>query len=548
VCFTAILQGTGGGVDIWTSGGRKRNREVELDDERKLKVVATLSDGEGISLNRDDGSTTIRDIPCPKFTDQVKTTTAQQRSSSAGTAYESLLQLGTSGDLQHHNMRGQHTSVEDTVQHQVNAQQFQSIRPYSVMLQQQQQQQQQQFQTGNFLPEDPMTTASISIQASQAQMLQGHSGPTSHPHRQQQMHLPMALEPNAFRSTQVSQAQNFQALSGSEILRLVQHIQSQQGISSVASEPETSLQQQQLSASFAANAYTSSPLSQAQILQALGGRNGLLQHMQSQQGLFSATLGAESGVQQVLQLPVASPSNVSMSSETSQAQIMQGLLEHIQSQQGLSAGVVAAPESSTQYQQMQALQQNLALLAARENAMRCGMTVQTAGSHQGDLPAARAAASAPPSLPSSGITMWLPDDNHQLSEYQIAVRQQLEIFEAKQEDVESNIQGRKRQVFPGQAGIRCRHCSNLPLRQRRRGAVYYPVKLSGMYQAAQNMASSHLSDSCSQIPPDLKQKLVDLRHRRDTASGGKKYWAEAGRARGLYEMEDGLRLHPGAAP
>ncbi len=142
--------------------------------------------------------------------------------------------------------------------------------------------------------------------------------------------------------------------------------------------------------------------------------------------------------------------------------------------------------------------------------------------------------------------MWLPDDIHQLSEYQVTVRQNLEIFEAAQEDYESNIQGRKKKVIPGQAGIRCRHCSNMPLRLRRRGAVYYPLKLSRIYQAAQNMASSHLSDSCSHIPANVKQKLLELRHRRDTASGGKKYWGEAGRARGLYETADGLRLHPGA--
>jgi hypothetical protein len=438
-------------------------------------------------------------------------------------------------------MRGQHPSIEDNVQRQVYAQQFQSIRPYSVMLQQQQQQQQRQ--AGNILSEAPMATASTSIQASQAQMLQGLSGLSSHLPRQQ-THLPMAPAPY----TQASQAQNFQALSRSEILQLVQQIQSQQGTASTAAETEHNLQQQLSASSAANNAFTSSPVSQAQILEALGGRSILLQHLQSQQGLFSATPAAESSLQQVLQLPAASTSNISTSSETSQAQIMQGLLEHIQSQQELSSTAAAASESNTQYQQMQALQQNLALLAARENAIRSGMVDQTAPSIQIDQANVRAMASAPLSLPSSGITMWLPDDNHQLSEYQVAVRQQLEIFEARQEDVESNIQGRKRQVFLDQAGIRCRHCSNLPLRQRRRGAVYYPVKLSGMYQAAQNMASSHLSDSCSQIPPDVKQRLRDLRHRRDTASGGKKYWAEAGRARGLYETEDGLRLHPGAVP
>jgi hypothetical protein len=307
------------------------------------------------------------------------------------------------------------------------------------------------------------------------------------------MHLPIAPVPNA---TQGSQAQIFQAFSESEILRLLQHIQQQpqQGYSSAASESESHLQQQQLSASSVANTFASSPLSQA-----LGVQSVLLQQIQSQQGLISATPAAESIVQQVLQHPVAS---ISPSSETSQAQIMQDLLQYIQSQQVLSstaaAASVAATESNTPHQQMQVWQQKLALLAARENAIRhSGVTDQTAPSYQGDQANTRPVASAPPSLPSSGITMWLPDDNHQLSEYQVSVRQQLEIFEAEKEDYESNIQGRKRQVIPGQAGIRCRHCSNLPLRHRGRGSVYYPLKLSGMYQAAQNMASSHLSDCCN---------------------------------------------------
>jgi hypothetical protein len=78
-----------------------------------------------------------------------------------------------------------------------------------------------------------------------------------------------------------------------------------------------------------------------------------------------------------------------------------------------------------------------------------------------------------------GIPLALSCDVDQLSEYQILVRRQLEIFEATQEDVESNTQGRKKQVVLGQIGIRCRHCAGFPLRQRGRGAVYYPAKLQG---------------------------------------------------------------------
>jgi hypothetical protein len=534
------------GGDTWSSDGRKRTWETELGDEPRSKVAATLSGEEVTSFNRDGGSTA---------------SIAQQQPQRAGGMYESLLPVGTSGDLQNHAIGGRHTSVEDTVQrHQVYAQPFQPTLPYSVMLQQLQ----QQRQLENFLSEATVAIASTPIQASQARMLQGlTSGRTSsqlsalsglsHLLPRQQMHLPIAPEPNA---TQVSQALNLQALSGSEILQLLQHIQQpqQQGIASMASESERNLQQQHhLSASSVANAFTSTPVSQAQMLQALGGHSLLMQHLPSHQALFPAPPTTGSSNMQVLQFPVASASNVFTSYETSQAQIMEGLLQHFQSQQELSstaaaAALVATSERNTPDQQMQDWQQKLALLAARENAIRASViSDQIAPTVQDDQQANTIpVVSAPPSLPTSSvITMWLPDDIHQLSEYQVTVRQNLEIFEAAQEDYESNIQGRKKKVIPGQAGIRCRHCSNMPLRLRRRGAVYYPLKLSRIYQAAQNMASSHLSDSCSQIPANVKQKLLELRHRRDTAIGGKKYWAEAGSASGLYETDEGLRLRLG---
>uniref|UniRef100_A0A7S1VQN3 Uncharacterized protein n=1 Tax=Grammatophora oceanica TaxID=210454 RepID=A0A7S1VQN3_9STRA len=140
------------------------------------------------------------------------------------------------------------------------------------------------------------------------------------------------------------------------------------------------------------------------------------------------------------------------------------------------------------------------------------------------------------------ISLSLACDDEHLSEYQILVRKQLEVFEAQPEDVESNTQGRKKQVTLGQVGIRCRHCASLTLRQRGRGAVYYPAKLQGVYQAAQNMASSHLCESCQCIDESIKLDLKQLRERRDTASGGKQYWADGARALGLYEAEDCLRL------
>jgi hypothetical protein len=334
---------------------------------------------------------------------------------------------------------------------------------------------------------------------------------------------------------------------------LLQLMRQRQALSDTISVTESNIQQvlPQLTVAHSLNVNTSnsSPFSQEMMLQGIGSPDLLqllLLRIQSQQGLASAA-----------------PATISNSSSFRQEQILHGLSrdrgfvhnfrQHIHSQQGLSPTAVA-PESAKhqQHQHQHQQHQDLASIVSSLNNVRNLMSSlrqsQSVPSIRGDRDDAPTASPTPPSLRSCGMTMGLPDDNRRLSEYQIVIRQHLEIFEAKQEDVRSNIQGRKRRLFLGQAGIRCRHCSNLRLRHRGRAAVYYPLKLSGLYQAAQHMARSHLSDICSQIHPGIKQRLRDLRLRRETASGGKEYWAEAGRAIGLYETEDGLRLHPGAAP
>jgi hypothetical protein len=141
--------------------------------------------------------------------------------------------------------------------------------------------------------------------------------------------------------------------------------------------------------------------------------------------------------------------------------------------------------------------------------------------------------------PASVIYMSCDDDS--LSEYQCLVRKQIETFEARREDVESTTQGRNRPVVMGQVGIRCRHCTMLPPKQRARGAVYYPAKLDGLYQAAQNMASSHLCGQCQHVPPDIRAELLNLRDRKSSAGGGKKHWADGVRNKGVFEDDDGLR-------
>jgi hypothetical protein len=135
-------------------------------------------------------------------------------------------------------------------------------------------------------------------------------------------------------------------------------------------------------------------------------------------------------------------------------------------------------------------------------------------------------------------------DDENISRYQCLVRQQIELFAASEEDIDSNAQGRNKPIVLGQVGIRCRHCSKIPPRHRTRGATYYPAKLTGLYQAAQNMASAHLCNHCQHIPDALRRNLIALRDRKSSAGGGKQYWADGVRVLGVIESDGVLLLGP----
>jgi hypothetical protein len=139
--------------------------------------------------------------------------------------------------------------------------------------------------------------------------------------------------------------------------------------------------------------------------------------------------------------------------------------------------------------------------------------------------------------------LYLPGcDDETLSEYQILLRKQIEFFEAQREDVETVMPGRKKGIELQQVGIRCRHCSPIPLHSRTPGAAYFPAKMSGLYQAAQNLAKSHLCGCCDNIPDSIKRQLIALQKRSRAGHGGKHYWADGAKALGVEETERCLRF------
>jgi hypothetical protein len=150
------------------------------------------------------------------------------------------------------------------------------------------------------------------------------------------------------------------------------------------------------------------------------------------------------------------------------------------------------------------------------------------------------------------VCMYMDCDDESLSEYQCFLRNQIELFEATNEDLQLNAQKMNKSVVLGQVGIRCRYCAQKAPWTRARGAVYYSATRDGLYQAGQNMSKNHLCNHCNSIPEPIKRELLRLKSGKRRAGGGKQYWSEAARAVGVFEDQYGLRFKglpaPGSRP
>jgi hypothetical protein len=141
------------------------------------------------------------------------------------------------------------------------------------------------------------------------------------------------------------------------------------------------------------------------------------------------------------------------------------------------------------------------------------------------------------------FTLALPDDTRKLSSLQVLLRQQIEFFSASEDDLLTHARGRNKPITLKQVGIRCRHCANLALKRRKKGSVYFPFTLLGIYQAAQNMASTHFTkDNCNENLSEIKSMITQRLGCKSSVGSGKEFWADAARILGLLDTELGIRF------
>jgi len=137
-----------------------------------------------------------------------------------------------------------------------------------------------------------------------------------------------------------------------------------------------------------------------------------------------------------------------------------------------------------------------------------------------------------------------PEDCLKLSNHQVFLRHQIEAFRATEDDIATHTRGRNKPITLGQVGIRCRHCADLPVARRQKGSTYFPASLMGLYQAAQNMSTTHMQCGlCTEMPVNIKQQFAHLISSKTASSGaGRPYWAKSAEKLGLVDTEDGIRF------
>jgi hypothetical protein len=135
-----------------------------------------------------------------------------------------------------------------------------------------------------------------------------------------------------------------------------------------------------------------------------------------------------------------------------------------------------------------------------------------------------------------------PMDAQVLAARQVFLRQQVEIFAATEVEAFTHARGRNKRIQHGQVGIRCRHCAHMSAVTRQKGSTYFPFALSGLYQAAQNMCTTHMQTGvCTVMPESIQQEFIRLLCVPKACSGsGRKYWAESAKQFGLVDTDQGI--------
>jgi hypothetical protein len=177
------------------------------------------------------------------------------------------------------------------------------------------------------------------------------------------------------------------------------------------------------------------------------------------------------------------------------------------------------------------------------------LVVQRTAKEAAEALAAYAKMSNPPGppSPSSRVLLAIPEDKDWLSEKDIFIRKQLEVFCATEEDVAAARADLKYPVSVGQVGIRCIHCALAHGSDAVGHAIAYPFTISGIHESVREIHRLHL-DTCKNLPAAQKVKLQNL-GASSLSSVLRRYYVLGAKALGLRDTKSaGIRSGGESSP
>lgn len=142
------------------------------------------------------------------------------------------------------------------------------------------------------------------------------------------------------------------------------------------------------------------------------------------------------------------------------------------------------------------------------------------------------------------LLLSLLDDRNSLSETLSLVRENIEVFEAKIDDVVAPAPGRKNSISVGQVGLRCIHCRHTSRSSDRvKRAVCYPSSIKRIYRTVIDMKLDHFT-GCQFVPHELKARLEMLKMGDGRSMGTTmQYFIKAAHRLGMVDVGSGVRFN-----
>lgn len=152
----------------------------------------------------------------------------------------------------------------------------------------------------------------------------------------------------------------------------------------------------------------------------------------------------------------------------------------------------------------------------------------------------------PPS-PTSRVLLSTPNDREWLSERDVLIRQQVEVFCATREDVDNARGDKKGSIEEGTVGLRCIHCALSSNHEQDPTAVSFPFSTSGLYESVNDLYRVHLTH-CKKVPQSVRLKLSNLKGSSSLSSICRNYYSTSAKSLGLVDTRDGIRASGRSIP